>query len=331
MKAKVKSPDGDTDYFNIHAGVMQGDTLAPYLFVVVLDDAMRKATEGKEEDLGLTIKRRQSKRVSGISITDLDHADDIALLSNDIEQARTLLRNVETECGKVGLKLNSTKTKAMFYNVLPQKIETIEGKNIKQAFVGDSGEQDFNYLGSWIESKDRDISVRKAMAWKALNKLGNIWKSNLSKERRLQLFTSTVESVLMYGSSTWALTSTDEKRLDQTYTRMLRKLYNVTWRNKISNKELYGKSEKLSSKIRRQRLQLAGHVYRDQESPVHHLVTWIPRHGKRSRGRPTETYVDTLLRDTGLNNTNELEACMKNRYAWRLFSPAVTTKVVTTK
>ena len=169
------------------------------------------------------------------------------------------------------------------------------------------------------------------MAWKALNKLGNIWKSNLSKERRLQLFTSTVESVLMYGSSTWALTSTDEKRLDQTYTRMLRKVYNVTWRNKISNKELYGKSEKLSSKIRRQRLQLAGHVYRDQESPVHHLVTWIPRHGKRSRGRPTETYVDTLLRDTGLNNTNEVEAGMKNRYSWRLFSPAVTTKVVTPK
>ena len=104
------------------------------------------------------------------------------------------------------------------------------------------------------------------MAWKALNKLGNIWKSNLSIERRLQLFTSTVESVLMYGSSTWALTSTDEKTLDQTYTRMLRKVYNVTWRNKISNKLLYVKSEKLSSQIGRKRLLLSGHIHRDQES-----------------------------------------------------------------
>ena len=28
-KVKVCSPDGDTDYFNIVAGVLQGDTLAP--------------------------------------------------------------------------------------------------------------------------------------------------------------------------------------------------------------------------------------------------------------------------------------------------------------
>ena len=28
--AKVISPDGDTSFFKIHAGVLQGDTLAPY-------------------------------------------------------------------------------------------------------------------------------------------------------------------------------------------------------------------------------------------------------------------------------------------------------------
>ena len=28
-KVKVRSPDGDTDYFDIVAGVMQGDILAP--------------------------------------------------------------------------------------------------------------------------------------------------------------------------------------------------------------------------------------------------------------------------------------------------------------
>ena len=30
-KVKVRSPDGDTEYFDIVAGVLQGDTLAPYL------------------------------------------------------------------------------------------------------------------------------------------------------------------------------------------------------------------------------------------------------------------------------------------------------------
>ena len=37
MKVKVHSPNGDTDYFNIIAGVPQGDKLAPYLFIICLD------------------------------------------------------------------------------------------------------------------------------------------------------------------------------------------------------------------------------------------------------------------------------------------------------
>ena len=31
---KVRSPNGDTDYFNIVAGVLQGDALAQYLFII---------------------------------------------------------------------------------------------------------------------------------------------------------------------------------------------------------------------------------------------------------------------------------------------------------
>ena len=30
-QVKVHSPDGNTDYFDIVAGVLQGDTLAPYI------------------------------------------------------------------------------------------------------------------------------------------------------------------------------------------------------------------------------------------------------------------------------------------------------------
>ena len=40
-KVKVRSPDGDTDKFDIVAGVLQGDTLAPYLFTICLDYVLR--------------------------------------------------------------------------------------------------------------------------------------------------------------------------------------------------------------------------------------------------------------------------------------------------
>ena len=41
MKVKVHSPDGGTDYFDIVPGVLQGDTLAPYLFIICLDYVLR--------------------------------------------------------------------------------------------------------------------------------------------------------------------------------------------------------------------------------------------------------------------------------------------------
>ena len=36
-RAKVLSSDGETEYFKILGDVLQGDTLAPYLFTIVSD------------------------------------------------------------------------------------------------------------------------------------------------------------------------------------------------------------------------------------------------------------------------------------------------------
>ena len=43
-KVKVHSLNGDTDY-NIVAGVLQGDTLAPYLFIICLDYVLRTSMD----------------------------------------------------------------------------------------------------------------------------------------------------------------------------------------------------------------------------------------------------------------------------------------------
>lgn len=46
-----------TTLIEIKAGVLQGDALAPFLFFILLDYAMRKANHGRESDLGFTIMR----------------------------------------------------------------------------------------------------------------------------------------------------------------------------------------------------------------------------------------------------------------------------------
>ena len=54
--AKVFTSDGLTVVFGILAGVLQGDTLAPYLFIIVVDYVMQTALLSESTDLaGFTI------------------------------------------------------------------------------------------------------------------------------------------------------------------------------------------------------------------------------------------------------------------------------------
>ena len=57
-KVKVRSPDGDIEYFNIEAGVLQGDTLVSYLFIICLDYVLRTSIDRiRENSFKLTKKR----------------------------------------------------------------------------------------------------------------------------------------------------------------------------------------------------------------------------------------------------------------------------------
>ena len=56
----VRSPDGDVEFFDIIAGVLQGDTLAPYLLIIVLDYVLRNLDQNK--NLGFTLRKQLSRR-----------------------------------------------------------------------------------------------------------------------------------------------------------------------------------------------------------------------------------------------------------------------------
>jgi len=83
-----------SELFNISAGV---DTLAPFLFAIVLDYAIMRAMDGKEKELSFKITKRRSRRHLKKVIADLDFTDDIALLSDTFEEAQKLLLCVESE------------------------------------------------------------------------------------------------------------------------------------------------------------------------------------------------------------------------------------------
>ena len=74
MKLNVCSPDGDTGYFDIVAGVLQGDSLAPYLFIICQDYVLRTSIELMKENV-LNLAKKGRRYPSKI-ITDANSTDD---------------------------------------------------------------------------------------------------------------------------------------------------------------------------------------------------------------------------------------------------------------
>ena len=41
----VRTDDGDTEFINISGGVLQGDTISPFLFIICLDYILKKSLD----------------------------------------------------------------------------------------------------------------------------------------------------------------------------------------------------------------------------------------------------------------------------------------------
>ena len=310
--ASVLTEDGPTEIFNILAGVLQGDTLAPLLFIIAVDYVMRKTVSG--EEFGFTLEPRRSRRYPARKVSDADYADDLTLLADSIEEAQKFLERLEESAASVGLHINSGKTKYMSTGLEPDHddLKSLDGQLLEEV-------QDFVYLGAWIGDSGKDFEVRKAKAWNALNKMNKIWKSGMTRKTKIRLFRATVETILLYGSEAWTMTKNLEKRLDGCYSRMLRAALNIRRADKISNAEVFRDLPRISEKVRTQRLKLAGHLERHEDLLGHQLLCWKPKHGKTRPGRPALTYPDIILQDLDgvCESVEEARRMMLNRDLWR--------------
>ena len=106
---KVRSPDGDTEYFEIVAGVLQGHTLARYLFIICLDYVLWTSIDKIKEN-GFEQTKKRSRRYPAQTITDADYGEDIAVLANAPTQAETLLHSLERAAAGIGPYVNAHKT-----------------------------------------------------------------------------------------------------------------------------------------------------------------------------------------------------------------------------
>ena len=187
-------------------------------------------------------------------------------------------------------------------------ISTLDGTSLKLV-------DKFTYLGSSVSSTEKDIDKRLTKAWTAFDELSIIWKSDLTDKMKRSFFQAAVVSILLYGCTNWTLTKRLEKKLDGNYTRMLRAIWNKSWRQHPTKYRLYGHQPPITKTIQVRRTRHTGHYWRSRDELIGDVLLWNPTYARAKAGRPARTYIQQLCEDTGCSPEDLLEA-MKYREKW---------------
>ena len=170
-----------SDEIKTTSGVLQGDTLAPFLFIMVIDYIMKELPKNN----GVVTHLEPITK-----LTDLCFADDIVLFDSSINKAYQHLRELEEGAAKAGLHINTHKTK--FIANIEENTDKLD-KKIEKV-------NDYIYLGASISSTENDIKRRLILAKSCFYNLKNIWKSaEIPVNLKINIFQTTCLAVLLYG------------------------------------------------------------------------------------------------------------------------------------
>ena len=141
-----------------------------------------------------------------------------------------------------------------------------------------------------------------------------------------------VKTILLYGAETWKTTKSLLQKLQVIINNCLRRILNIRWPEKISNKELWQKTNQppVEEELKRRKWRWIEHTLR---KPKHNItrqaLQWNPQ-GKRGRGRPRNTWRRDFIAEMEIEvyRWQDLERMAQNRTRWRtVISGLCTTKV----
>ena len=139
-------------------------------------------------------------KIDGRNINNLRYADDTTLMAASNEELKSLLRKVKEESEKIGLKLNTQKTKIMASG--PITLWQIDGETVGTV-------ADFIFLGSKITA-DGDCSheIKRCLLLgrKVMTNLDSILKSrNITLSTKVRLVKAMVFPLVTYGCESWII------------------------------------------------------------------------------------------------------------------------------
>ena len=294
-----------TEPFAISKGVRQGCILSPHLFSTYTEKIMRDADV---DNYGI--------KIGGRLISNLRYADDTALCADSHEDICKLLNSINEEGKLKNMKLNAKKTKVMYIGKGQYKDIKIDDVTLERV-------SEFTYLGSNKTSNGDckpDISRRIGMAKRKMIDLRNLWKDkDLSNQLKIKIMKTLVWTTITYGAEGWTLRADEKKKIQAAEMWCYRRLANVTWKEKRSNKsileELNAERELLGLVVKR-KLTYFGHMSRNKNLNITKVIVQGKPEGKRGKGRPRTAYMDNIREWTGMSSHEAFQATL-DREGWR--------------
>ena len=190
-------------FFTTSSGVLQGESLSPFLFSMFIND-IEKCVKNNDHEIGLEFEN--------LLINLLLFADDMAIFSKSIKGLQKGLNNLETYCDEWGLTVNTTKTKCMVFKK-GGKLNVRERWKYKGVDL--ETVSDFRYLGLVLGSSGsfaKSVSDLAIRGNRALFGLKRIFCKNsyLDIKLQLDLFNTLVEPVMSYSCEVWGLRESDQ-------------------------------------------------------------------------------------------------------------------------
>ena len=140
---------------------------------------------------------------------------------------------VKEESEKVGLKLNSQKTKIMAFS--PITSGQIDGETVETV-------SDFIFWGSKITADgdcSHDIKRWLLLGRKVMTNLDSIFKSrDITLPKKVRLVKAMVFLVVMYGCESWTIKKAECRRIDAFELWCWRRLLRVPWTARRSNQSI---------------------------------------------------------------------------------------------
>ena len=112
-------------------GVLQGDTLTPYIFIICQDYILQMSKDLIKVNGFTHIKKAGSRRYLAETITGAYYADDLALLINTPAKAKSQQHSLQPAAGGIGLCVTANRNSCLLNKKEPSPLKVASRWNLK--------------------------------------------------------------------------------------------------------------------------------------------------------------------------------------------------------